>query len=157
MRWKKFVTAKNRKSYKNPPLSQHSTLKDAGILCWKKFSFTANLTLFCDKTSTGVALRQFWRFKRRFYKNARKKNFHRYQQNAVKKIQSYQQNAVKKFLSHLKSQTLQIFTANFITYLKFTWNFIAVSDRWRSGIRTWWHAGSQQGVSGSKQCTAVFL
>ena len=132
MRWKKFVTAKNRKSYKNPPLSQHSTLKDAGILCWKKFSFTANLTLFCDKTSTGVALRQFWRFKRRFYKNARKKNFHRYQQNAVK----------KKF-SQLKLQTLQIFTANFITYLKFTWNFIAVSDRWRSGIRTWWHAGSQ--------------
>ena len=30
-----------RNSYKNSPLSAHSTLKDAGALRWKKFFFTA--------------------------------------------------------------------------------------------------------------------
>ena len=44
-----------RNSYKNSPLSPHSTLKNAGALRWIKFFsplFTANLILFFDKTST---------------------------------------------------------------------------------------------------------
>ena len=45
----------------------------------------------------------------------------------------------KKF-SPLKSQILQIFNAKFNAYLKFTENIIEVSDRWRSGIRSSWHA-----------------
>ena len=32
-----FLIAKNHKSYKNSPLSPHSTLKNAGALRWKKF------------------------------------------------------------------------------------------------------------------------
>ena len=45
-----------------------------------------------------------------------------------------------KKISQLKSKILQIFTAKFNAYLKFTGNIIDVSDRWRSGIRSWWHA-----------------
>ena len=59
-----------------------------------------------------------------------KKIFHRYQQNAVKKI-----------FSALKSQILQIFTAKLNACLKFAGNIIEVSERWRSGIRSLWHAG----------------
>ena len=63
MRWKKIFHRKiQRNSYKNSPLSAHSTLKDAGALRWKKFFsplFTANLTLFFDKTSTRVGT-SFW-------------------------------------------------------------------------------------------------
>ena len=45
----------------------------------------------------------------------------------------------KKF-SPLKWQILQIFTDKFNAYLKFAGNIIEVSDRWRNGIRCWWHA-----------------
>ena len=44
---KKLFTAKNRKN------SPHSTIKDAGALRWKKFFFTANLTLFFIKPGPG--------------------------------------------------------------------------------------------------------
>ena len=55
--------------------------------------------------------------------------------DAVKIIlRRYQQYAVKK----------KLFAANFNAYLKFTWNIIEVSDRWRSGIRSYWHAGGEK-------------
>ena len=46
-----------------------------------------------------------------------------------------------QFFSPLKLQTLQILTAKFNTYLKVAGNFIEWSDRWRSGLQSWWHAG----------------
>ena len=49
----------------------------------------------------------------------------------------------KKF-SPRKSQILQLFTANFNAYPKFTGNFTDVSDRWRSGIGSCWHAGGER-------------
>ena len=82
-----------------------------------------------------------------------KKIFHRYQQNAVKKYISGTSRmrwkkifaplpaecGEKKF-SPLKLQILQIFTANFNGYLKMTGIISKVSHRWRSGIRSCWHA-----------------
>ena len=53
-----------------------------------------------------------------------------------------QQNAVKNF-SPLKLQILQMFTANFNEYLKFTGNITEVSNRWRSRIRSCWHPGGE--------------
>ena len=50
----------------------------------------------------------------------------------------------KNKFSPLKLLFLQIFTANFNAYLKFTGNVIKVSDRWRSGIRGCWHAGDER-------------
>ena len=46
----------------------------------------------------------------------------------------------KKIFSPLKLQILQIFTAKFNAYLKFAGNIIVVSERWRSRVRSWWHA-----------------
>ena len=79
--------------------------------------------------------------------------FHRYQQNGVKKNFQRYQDAVKKILP-LKLQILQIFTAKFNAYLKFTWSSIEESDRWRSGIRSCWHVGGErtEPVSGSFFC-----
>ena len=61
-----------------------------------------------------------------------KKIFHRYQQNAV-----------TKNFAPLKLQILQIFTAKINAYLKFAGNITEVSERWRSGIRSWWHGGGK--------------
>ena len=57
-----------------------------------------------------------------------RKNFQRYQ------------CAVKRN-SPLKLQIVQIFTANFNDYLKFTGIIRDVSERWSSGIRRCWHSG----------------
>ena len=75
--------------------------------------------------------------------NALQKNFQRYQQNAVKKFSPLLTECREKN-SPLKSQILQIFTANFNAYLKFTGNIIEVSDSWRSGIRSCQNAGGER-------------
>ena len=46
--------------------------------------------------------------------------------------------------SPLKSQILQILTANFNAYLKFTGIIIQIGDRWRIEIRSCWHAGGER-------------
>ena len=46
----------------------------------------------------------------------------------------------KKFFTAKIANLTNIQRANFNTYLIFTGNIIAVSDRWRSGLRSWWHA-----------------
>ena len=70
----------------------------------------------------------------------------RFALNAVKAVknisQRYQQNAVTK-LSPLKLQTIQIFPANIKDSLNFTGNIDEVSNRWRSGITSWSHAGGE--------------
>ena len=76
--------------------------------------------------------------------NRWKEFFHRYQQKVVKKVfHRYQQKAVKKF-SPLKSQIIQIFTANFNAYLKFTGYIKKVGVRWSSGLTRRWHAGGER-------------
>ena len=80
--------------YKNSPLSAHWTIKDAGALRWKKFFsplFTANLTLFFDKTSTRIsdslpekwAMPKSWVFVTRVQPNYGQWNFQSFQKLTV--------------------------------------------------------------------------
>ena len=57
----------------------------------------------------------------------------------------------KKFFTAKIANLTNIHRANFNAYLIFTGNIIEVSDRWRSGLRCWWHAWGR----GSNPCTAV--
>ena len=68
-----------------------------------------------------------------------KKTFHRYQQNAVTKNFSPLQAECgeKKFFTAEIANLANIHRANFNAYLIFTGNILAVSDRWRSGLRSW--------------------
>ena len=62
-----------------------------------------------------------------------------------KKFLQSNQDAVKKN-STLKLQILQIFTAKFNTYLKFTWNIFKVSDILRSGKKLLTRGRSEVGT-----------
>ena len=65
------------------------------------------------------------------------KKFHRYQQNAVKKIFS----SLPAECAEKKLQIFLIFAAIFNACLKFTGNIINVCERLRSGIKSCRHAG----------------
>ena len=72
-----------------------------------------------------------------------KKIFHRYQQHAVNKNSPLPEDCGDIKFSMLPGrspQFLQIFTAKFNAYHKFTGNIIEVSDRWRSGVKSCWQS-----------------
>ena len=81
------------------------------------------------------------------------KKFHRYQQNVVKKNFSPlpAECGEKKFFTAKIANLTNIHRANFNAYLIFTENIIECSDRWRSGLRSWWYALGR----GANPCTAV--
>ena len=55
----------------------------------------------------------------------------------------------KKFFTAKIANLTNIHRANFNAYLIFTGNIIEVSDRWRSGLRSWWHAWGRGSNHGS--------
>ena len=59
----------------------------------------------------------------------------------------------KKIFTARIANLTNIHRANFNACLIFTGNIIALSDRWPSGLRKWWHAWGR----GSNPCTAVFF
>ena len=59
----------------------------------------------------------------------------------------------KKFFTAKLANLTNIHRADFNAYPISTGNIIVASDRWRTGLRSWWHAGGR----GSNPCTAVSL